>query len=146
MGFPGIRQLKNSSSHLEGETPLPIWVAGIPGQRCPRSPCPGLSQQLVPHTFTPKDALFPALWDCPQSPSPGLGIPAAALTHSFLSPQNGSVAWSDEGDGCRGREISRDFAKVSMIMGIWGKGSPRGVPPLICDRGWLWSPHRSSIE
>ncbi|NXB71473.1 ARI3B protein, partial [Donacobius atricapilla] len=26
--------------------------------------------------------------------------------------QNGSVTWSDEGDGCRGREISRDFAKL----------------------------------
>ncbi|XP_075361753.1 AT-rich interactive domain-containing protein 3B isoform X2 [Mycteria americana] len=26
--------------------------------------------------------------------------------------QNGNVTWSDEGDGCRGREISRDFAKL----------------------------------
>ncbi|NXA53238.1 ARI3B protein, partial [Nothocercus julius] len=26
--------------------------------------------------------------------------------------QNGSVTWNDEGDGCRGREISRDFAKL----------------------------------
>ncbi|NXL70978.1 ARI3B protein, partial [Leptocoma aspasia] len=26
--------------------------------------------------------------------------------------QNGSGTWSDEGDGCRGREISRDFAKL----------------------------------
>ncbi|NXC36857.1 ARI3B protein, partial [Campylorhamphus procurvoides] len=26
--------------------------------------------------------------------------------------QNGSVTWSDDGDGCRGREISRDFAKL----------------------------------
>ncbi|XP_009080720.1 PREDICTED: AT-rich interactive domain-containing protein 3B [Acanthisitta chloris] len=26
--------------------------------------------------------------------------------------QNGTVNWSDEGDGCRGREISRDFAKL----------------------------------
>uniref|UniRef100_U3JPS7 AT-rich interactive domain-containing protein 3 n=1 Tax=Ficedula albicollis TaxID=59894 RepID=U3JPS7_FICAL len=26
--------------------------------------------------------------------------------------QNGSVSWNDEGDGCRGREISRDFAKL----------------------------------
>ncbi|NXX24214.1 ARI3B protein, partial [Nicator chloris] len=26
--------------------------------------------------------------------------------------QNGGVTWSDEGDGCRGREISRDFAKL----------------------------------
>ncbi|NWY05596.1 ARI3B protein, partial [Nothoprocta ornata] len=26
--------------------------------------------------------------------------------------QNGSATWSEEGDGCRGREISRDFAKL----------------------------------
>ncbi|NXL90470.1 ARI3B protein, partial [Alectura lathami] len=26
--------------------------------------------------------------------------------------QNGTAAWGDEGDGCRGREISRDFAKL----------------------------------
>ncbi|XP_051484348.1 AT-rich interactive domain-containing protein 3B isoform X2 [Apus apus] len=26
--------------------------------------------------------------------------------------QNGTVTWSDDGDGCRGREISRDFAKL----------------------------------
>uniref|UniRef100_A0A803VYG5 AT-rich interactive domain-containing protein 3 n=1 Tax=Ficedula albicollis TaxID=59894 RepID=A0A803VYG5_FICAL len=30
----------------------------------------------------------------------------------FFPPQNGSVSWNDEGDGCRGREISRDFAKL----------------------------------
>uniref|UniRef100_A0A8C5U060 AT-rich interactive domain-containing protein 3 n=1 Tax=Malurus cyaneus samueli TaxID=2593467 RepID=A0A8C5U060_9PASS len=29
-----------------------------------------------------------------------------------FSPQNGGVSWSDDSDGSRGREISRDFAKL----------------------------------
>lgn len=39
----------------------------------------------------------------------------------FFSPQNGGVSWSEDGDGCRGREISRDFAKVGT--GALGRGN-----------------------
>lgn len=69
-------------------------------------------------------------------------FPNRSFSLSFLSPpQNGNVTWSDEGDGCRGREISRDFAKVSLIVGIWGReGWMGGVPSLPCGRGWLPSP------
>ncbi|NWI56240.1 ARI3B protein, partial [Calyptomena viridis] len=45
----------------------------------------------------------------PHSGSPA-GRPSWRLEEQLK--QNGSVTWSDEGDGCRGREISRDFAKL----------------------------------
>ncbi|NWV08595.1 ARI3B protein, partial [Ptilonorhynchus violaceus] len=45
----------------------------------------------------------------PHSGSPA-ARPAWRLDEQLK--QNGSVTWSDEGDGCRGREISRDFAKL----------------------------------
>ncbi|KAF6128848.1 AT-rich interaction domain 3B [Phyllostomus discolor] len=37
--------------------------------------------------------------------------------------QNGGLAWSDDADGGRGREISRDFAKVCNISFVITKGA-----------------------
>ncbi|NXC91787.1 ARI3B protein, partial [Cercotrichas coryphoeus] len=48
--------------------------------------------------------------DSAKHPGAPAGRPGWRLEEQLK--QNGSVSWSDEGDGCRGREISRDFAKL----------------------------------
>ncbi|NWY41089.1 ARI3B protein, partial [Sylvia atricapilla] len=48
--------------------------------------------------------------DSAKHPAAPAGRPAWRLDEQLK--QNGGVSWSDEGDGCRGREISRDFAKL----------------------------------
>lgn len=74
--------------------------------------------------------------------------PSSSLTHCLLllCPsqrvlcslfQNGGLAWSDDADGGRGREISRDFAKVCghCILGDGEEsGSGRGVPGVRASR------------
>lgn len=48
------------------------------------------------------------------------------MASSFVwnSFQNGSLSWSEEADGGRGREVSRDFAKVGMmILGTFEYGA-----------------------
>lgn len=41
----------------------------------------------------------------------------------FVPLQNGGLAWSDDADGGRGREISRDFAKVCNVSFVIMKGA-----------------------
>ncbi|NWR12252.1 ARI3B protein, partial [Paradoxornis webbianus] len=48
--------------------------------------------------------------DSAKHPGAPAGRPGWRLDEQLK--QNGGVSWSDEGDGCRGREISRDFAKL----------------------------------
>lgn len=55
------------------------------------------------------------------SPSEGLAFhlhdPTPSLSMlCFCLLQNGALAWSDDADGGRGREISRDFAKVCNVL------------------------------
>ncbi|RLV87451.1 hypothetical protein DV515_00015698 [Chloebia gouldiae] len=48
--------------------------------------------------------------DSGKQPGASAGRPGWRLDEQLK--QNGGVSWSDDGDGCRGREISRDFAKL----------------------------------
>ncbi|NXA72640.1 ARI3B protein, partial [Thryothorus ludovicianus] len=48
--------------------------------------------------------------DSAKHPGAPAGRPGWRLDEQLK--QNGGGSWSDEGDGCRGREISRDFAKL----------------------------------
>ncbi|XP_053811069.1 AT-rich interactive domain-containing protein 3B [Vidua chalybeata] len=100
--------------------------AGVPGQE---------SRSALPYFRAPKGAHASQRAGSAASPVPGAGHPRGAqqgkeeqgkdsAKHCGASAgrpgwrpdeqlkQNGGVSWSDEGDGCRGREISRDFAKL----------------------------------
>ncbi|NXD38219.1 ARI3B protein, partial [Copsychus sechellarum] len=72
-----------------------------PNQRVASSPVPALGQQQGKEEQGRDSA---------KHPGAPAGRPGWRLEEQFK--QNGSVSWSDEGDGCRGREISRDFAKL----------------------------------
>lgn len=118
-----------------------MWLAGeMGGEKFPfgvRDPgklCCDKSTNAPPHTHTFLVTLGRAsscfsTCLCLKMPvsKPSGSVPRAFLWESFhpslfFPPQNGSVTWSDEGDGCRGREISRDFAKVGLVPGDLGKG------------------------
>ena len=45
------------------------------------------------------------------------------LTSCFVPLENGGLAWSDDADGGRGREISRDFAKVCNVSFVITEGA-----------------------
>ncbi|NXQ20097.1 ARI3B protein, partial [Peucedramus taeniatus] len=99
---------------------------GVPGQES----CP-----VLPYFHAPKGAHPSQRVGSASSPVPATGHPRGtqqgkeeqgkdSAKHSAAPAgrpgwrldeqlkQNGSVSWSEEGDGCRGREISRDFAKL----------------------------------
>ncbi|XP_039570648.1 AT-rich interactive domain-containing protein 3B [Passer montanus] len=86
--------------------------SGVAGQPS----CPAL-----PYFRAPKGAQGKPRGGCGASPVPGAGQPRgreqpgtapARWRLDEQLKQNGGASWSDDGDGGRGREISRDFAKL----------------------------------
>lgn len=64
--------------------------------------------------------------------------------------QNGALAWSDDADGGRGREISRDFAKVCNVLSFRWKQPCGGLSshtPRDSDtcRHLGWHPERDGM-
>ncbi|NXN88221.1 ARI3B protein, partial [Bombycilla garrulus] len=79
-------------------------AAHHPGQRAGAAPSP------VPAAGHQQQGKEEQGRDSAKHPGAPAGRPGWRLDEQLK--QNGGVTWSDEGDGCRGREISRDFAKL----------------------------------
>ncbi|KAM7230729.1 hypothetical protein CapIbe_018219 [Capra ibex] len=108
---PHGQQAKEDHTKDASKTSASVSAAGQPGWN--------LDEQLKQFPFMEssfKIGSSPASQHDSPSPPPArsLAWPEATLrtTVPWLLFQNGGLAWSDDADGGRGREISRDFAKL----------------------------------